>query len=154
MVGKNTKFPRWAAPLVGMGAGVVMFARGAGQPLSWEWLVGGAGVGLLAGGLIWLLDRPPAPAGSVDAPGEESGGGVGLEGEGRGQSGVIGRFLALVSVGFFWTPGVGLILGIAALLTNLRTRDWTRKCSKVGLGLSVAASIAWVILVSIAGDGH
>ena len=60
LIMKNRSFPSWAGPIVGtvVGAGVaakVALEEDSGLPVQWT-ILGGAVAGLLAGGIVWLLD--------------------------------------------------------------------------------------------------
>jgi hypothetical protein len=138
---KNVSFPRWAAPLVGAGLGVFLGLRALhreGQPFDVKPPAIGAAIGLFAGGIIFLLDRPASrpetqegPAGDpvADVPKRKS-----------SDSTLVGRFLALLSILISWAPFVNLAVALIALLVNARVAGWPRIVSFLGLVLSIAAS--------------
>lgn len=56
--------------------------------------------------------------------------------------GLHNRFLALAGLAFSWAPLVGLLVSIAAMAMNLKTRGWPRIVSVVALGLTAIYNAA------------
>ena len=121
----NASFPSWAAPVVGAGVGALLGLRGArrdGQEITPEWIIGGAALGFLAGGIIWLLDRPPSrPASSESA--SSSVGAAGPAPDVSAQGDFASRFLTLLSITLFCFPLIGFVLSIGKLL---KPPSWVR----------------------------
>jgi hypothetical protein len=144
---KNVTFPRWTAPLVGAGLGALLALRAARrerQPMAWDWLIGGATLGLVAGGLIWLLDRPaPRRKGAVAETSEAVEQPPSASAE---QGSLVGRVLALLSILLFCAPFLGFVLGVAAILINSRDGGWSRTVGWIATGLSLVVTIAFVVL--------
>lgn len=61
---------------------------------------------------------------------------------------LICQFLAVASVLLFFFPIVGLAMGVIAVLANLKTAGWPKIVSWIGGGLSVIASIGYVIILA------
>jgi len=59
---------------------------------------------------------------------------------------IVARFLAIASLLLFWAPAIGLVLGISAVLANLRTVGWPRMMSWVGAILSGIVTIGLLVL--------
>ena len=114
----NFRFPRWSGPLIGAIVGAILGARDSvvdEKPLAWEWLIGGMLLGLLAGCIVFLLDRP-ATSSSTNSQ---------LAGSWKGQDQIttvtyeegalVGRLLAVLSIALSFFPFVGLGLGVVAV---------------------------------------
>jgi len=93
----------------------------------------------LAGCIVFLVDPRPAAEvpegmpehlvrGYVDKP-----------------SGVVGRFLAIVGCLLCWIPFVGLLLNLAGVAVNWKSRDWARTASLVGLVIGALSAIALAV---------
>ncbi len=141
----DANFPRWSAPFVGMlvGTGIgLKSGQRTGEGLSPTWLIGGAIIGGLAGGLIFLLDSPPAATDDdslIQAPQQK----VAPTDSGT----LISRFFALLSLPLFWVPVVNLILAGVSLLLNRKTQGWPKTVTKIALALSVLITL---LLIGIA----
>ncbi len=59
------------------------------------------------------------------------------------------QLMAVLSVGLFWAPGIGLFVAILAWLLNRKSRSWTRKCSRIGLGANLFVSLALLLLFAV-----
>lgn len=144
----NMRFPRWAGPFVGLAAGFVLGARVAdqeGQGLSPDRVVPlGALIGLGAGLVITLLDSPSrgrgSSTGTLDDP-------DGSHRTVRGESLLVGRFPAVLSIGLGWIPVIGAGPGLAALLMNRRVRGWPRAVSRFGAVLSLFVTTAFLLFM-------
>ncbi len=123
MLDGNQKFPRWAGPLVGAVIGAVVGLRAMRRERVEDWFypVGGALLGALAGGVLWLMDAPPSRP--------------------RRYASAVGTLLAVLAVfpGIF--PFVGLPFGIPAFLVNRRVTGWQNTASRLGLGICVVLSV-------------
>jgi cytochrome c biogenesis protein CcdA len=103
--------------------------------LSVEVVVGVAILGMLAGGLVALADRPTRKA--------KTG-----KGEEKGDKGTFaGRFIALLSLFLWWVPFFGLIFGAWAFLTNRHGTGWGRVVAWIGFVLSAAVSVLFAGLL-------
>jgi hypothetical protein len=154
----NPALPRWSGPFVGAVLGTLLALQGAsgiearireGDDVL-ERLIGGAGLGFLAGIVIWLLDPPPRPGPFIWT--RESGI-VQTESDATAAGSLVGRVLALVSILLFCLPPLGLGLGIAAVVMNRRVVGWPRTVSWIAMSLSVILSIAFVIVLVLAPGG-
>jgi hypothetical protein len=151
MLQKNRSFPSWAGPFVGaiVGAGLAFkAARREGGGLSWEWVVAGAAMGFLAGGIVWILDRPLSDSVLEDddlEPFEDDE--VPLVD--AVSSSLIGRFLALLCVLFCLVPMVGLTVGVPAVVVNYRTTDWTRPTSLICSIISLLTTLMMIALLLV-----
>jgi hypothetical protein len=92
-----------------------------------DWLppVAGGFVGLLAGGVLWLMEAPPEE--SLRDP---SSAGSALE--------ALAIFPGLL-------PFVGLLFGIPAFLVNRRVEGWQNRASRLGLGICVVLTVVVTI---------
>jgi hypothetical protein len=120
---ENPSFSRcWAYP-VGAGIGALL---GLQAGASIEFIIGGAILGLLAGGLIFLLDpRKGNFSGEKEDADEE-------EPARRANGTLMSRLFATLAVGLFWMPILGLALGVGAVLMNFKTRGWPRVLGWIG----------------------
>jgi len=111
------KFPRWSAPFLGMGAGVIYAIR-MRDPSVLAWIFG---IGLcgLAGVFVFLLESKPS---NPDA-----------QKSNKLPSGIVGRFLAVSGCLYSIMPILGVILCAASMYVNKGTTDWAWISSIVGL---------------------
>lgn len=147
----NTRYPRWAGPLVGasLGAsvGLRLSLKQFGRP-SWRFIGVGALIGCAFGVLVWALDRPAPPVSSLE---DELDGlpahwpHVDQAPPGR----LVGRFLALLSMLLFVVPIIGLLLSFAAVLANRRTQGWSLAISRVCVMLAVVTNLALLTLMLV-----
>jgi|GEM_PF-1667206 len=149
---RNVTFPRWAAPFVGIVVGAICgfrAARGQGKDLSWEWLVGGAVLGLIASVLILLvepLSRDSEVAVELESSlPEENRLSRGVQGSGS----VIGPVLALLSGFLSLVPIVGVCIALAAFIANNRSGNWARAVSAISLVLSLVITFAFFALLAV-----
>ena len=58
-----------------------------------------------------------------------------------------GRFISIASVALSWTPIVGIVLGIIAMVATSRSRGWPRWVSFTGLilALTINAAMLWAL---------
>jgi len=61
---------------------------------------------------------------------------------------LVSKFLAIAGVLLCWMPFVGLGIGIAGVLANLRTVGWPRTMSWIGTILSSLIMIAFLVLLA------
>jgi hypothetical protein len=121
-----SSLPRWLAPLVGAVLGALAGLRAARRngDLSWLYVAGGAGIGALAGMVVWLLDVPnPALA--------------------RPASG-LGQALAVLAVVVCWIPVLGVLLSAPAFLVNRKAVGWAAKLSRLAFGIAVVLTVVIV----------
>ncbi len=142
---KNTSFPSWAAPFVGLIVGALVGLRGAGRNngiVWWQAVQMFAGAGLFAGFVIWMVEL----ASRVEqSDGELVGLDVARASSEQWPLGLIGPLLAISSVILFCAAPVGLVLGIVALRSNSGSAGPWRKVSWVGIVLSLVAALSWAI---------
>jgi hypothetical protein len=55
------------------------------------------------------------------------------------------KFLAIVSLLLFFTPGLGLVLSAITVAGTFKSRGWPRTVGRISLGLSILVTIAIVI---------
>ncbi len=148
---KNTAFPRWAAPLVGIVAGALFGGRGArraGEGFSPTWMVGGAVLGLVAGLFVWLLDKPKAEGEQILEGTQTSEGGQATAVASEASGSVITRFFALLSILLCWAPVVGLVIGGIAWFLNRNVRGWPKIASLIGTVIALLIT-ALIILIAV-----
>jgi hypothetical protein len=108
------------------------------------WMAGGAALGLLAGGVIWLLEPSPSKWASI-----RSAGGDFRATEPTAAASAhevfVGRFMTLLSITLFCLPFVGLVLGIGAVWATWKTRGWLRFVSWTGAVLAAIVTILCII---------
>jgi hypothetical protein len=75
----------------------------------------------LAGGVLWLIDAPPARPRQYASP--------------------AGTILAALAIFPGLLPFVGLLFGIPAFLVNRRVEGWPNKASRLGLGICVVLTV-------------
>jgi Na+-driven multidrug efflux pump len=150
---ENISFPRWAAPLAGAGAGAILGLRAArrdGQGIKPEWVIGSTVLGLLAGCVVWLLERPDA--GPAPAAGDARDGSVrDLSQPGSRVRAVAGAVLALLSIVLVCVPVAGLALAAVAVLATRKDQRWPWAVSTVAVLLSAGLNIAYLLAVVLAG---
>ncbi len=129
---RKHKFPRWAAPLLGIPVGIVAAFGLRKRPWLAErqvptdilYVLAFAGVGALAGCVVYLIDIPTT--------------------EGRPAT-TSGSILAVLSIFPGFCPFVGLLLGVPAFLVNRKVSGWQNLTSRIGLALSIVLTIIIVV---------
>jgi len=98
-------------------------------------LIGGAVIGAMAGGLVFLLDTPKN-SGSINSSTNSN------------PSSVVGRFLAVTGLLLFWAPIIGLVVSVIGWIANFKTTDWAKICSIIGtvIGLLVSGVVVSAIV--------
>jgi hypothetical protein len=141
-------FPRWSAPFVGLAVGGYVGASSGwyqNQFPSWELIVGGVSLGFCAGCLIWMLDPPPGP--KTDCRAEmvwvRQGSQEAMQAP---EQSLIGRILALLAILVWWAPGIGTGMGMAAVITNLKSGGWPSALGWIATAFSVVLPIAILLL--------
>jgi hypothetical protein len=61
----------------------------------------------------------------------------------------VGRFLAILSIGLFFMPLVGLGLPVISLLVNRRVSGWPRTISVVALVLAALVTVVFIVAAII-----
>ena len=56
------------------------------------------------------------------------------------------KLLAILAIGLFFMPLLGLLLGVGALIVNYKTAGWAKKLSWIALALSVAVHLLFAVL--------
>jgi peptidoglycan/LPS O-acetylase OafA/YrhL len=146
---RNANFPRWAAPFVGTVVGAYFAAKSAvdADGVDWKWIPAGAALGLIAGMLVFVVDRPPKVSDSESSP-------PGAIARLRPpefqstESFVVGRILAMLSVLLIWAPWIGFATAMAAVWVN-RRMGWSRTISvaaaAIGFVYTVVATVGVVL---------
>jgi hypothetical protein len=145
MFNRKRLFTLWWAPVIG--AVIVplililvdrsdeLLFKGARMSI---YLIGGAMFGGLVG-LMVPLSNPPnssVQAGDSVAP---------STGDAR-RGTLVSRFIAIVSLGFFFAVPLSLILGLVAVYMNRNVRGWPRTVSWIGLVLSISFLLLSILL--------
>ena len=125
---QNRSFPRWIAPVVGVGVGLLISLRCLDGNKSFDWRIPavGVGAGFLAGLVIWLMDAP--------SYGQEH------------PATVIGWILVLLSWLVIVIPVGNLFVSVPAFLVNRQANGWPNKWSRAAIGVSVLVSTLVVVL--------
>jgi ABC-type Fe3+ transport system permease subunit len=150
----NGRFPRWAGPFVGAAVGALigwrmlrLYPNNEGWE-RWQVILFAAAIGLFAGIIVALLDRPASSRSAEPLYEEETGRRRRAR---RPEAGVAGRLLALLSVLFWCLPILGLGLGIVAVLVNFRTPGWERITSYIGAALGALVTTALLVVQLVYG---
>ena len=138
-------FPRWTAPLLGALLGAFFGYKADPGVASPIYVGGGALLGLLAGCLVFLLDSKPGQGGSFE---------TGLNSnpendqiEYLNDTGLVGRFLALVACLLCVIPFAGPVIGLIATFVNWRAGDSAGKASRIATG--IAGCVTLVVILTI-----
>lgn len=120
------KFPRWLGPIIGAGIGVVLACRGmkrqgdfnwkllARGELDWMLPIVGVLLGILGGGVLWLLDAPP--------PTEER------------RASVLGSLLAVLAIFPRGLPGRGTDIRHFSISDESTCEGLAERCQPPGVG--------------------
>ncbi len=122
--------PRATAPLLGAVVGSFMGSDAVEELVF-------AGIGLLGGLIVMLLDKP-AP----DSAGSTAGETLPLEPMIRPGS-TVHRFMAILSVALCWVPMIGFNVSFFALALNWKARGWMRRICLWAFMLSIFSTVVW-----------
>lgn len=141
----NRTFPRWSGPLVGTIAGTLLgvrqVTRGEDTFDDWAMVLACAGVGLLAGVVIAIFDRPTPPARQSDETDQCTATPTRSE-----KASALSRILAFASLLLCWMPMIGLSISIVALIMNKQHGGSALTVSKIGFWCSLIITIALMFL--------
>jgi len=101
-------------------------------------------LGFVAGWVVLLLDpQAPHPRTPGSSPSAAEGIATGVP-----TGTLLQRFFASLSIGLFWLPVVGLVLGAIAVIANWRLPAWPRTVSRIGAGLGAVATGICLLLLA------
>jgi hypothetical protein len=127
-------FPRWLGPVVGaaIGAALGLRASKADGAIGAAWLVGGALLGTVVGGVLWLIDASPPPE--------------------RRPPTLMGSSLAVLALFPGCVPFVGLVFGFPVFVINQYVAGWQTTASRLGLGLGVVMAVVAFVATQLPRD--
>ena len=88
-------------------------------------VLGGAALGAMAGGVVWLMDVPDLQ----------------LSAEEQEPISSVGSLFALLAVVPGFCPFVGLLFAIPAFILNRKVRGWQGTLSRLGLGVGILLTV-------------
>jgi hypothetical protein len=135
---RNASVPRWLAPVIAPIVCASFSLRIASEASRTQ---GGqfdptppamiaAAVGMVIGLLILLADRPRGNRANSPAHGREST--------------LVGRTLCLAALLVCWVPLLGIVPALVAAGLNVRTTEWPRRASWIGLGVAVVSLLVFL----------
>jgi len=142
---RNMRFPWWAGPIVGALAGLYIGAKVAAEEVAKKpaphlsptgCIVTGFAIGTAVGFLISLVEFSTLRSSDQETVSSSP-----------SVSPVLDRFFALIGIGLFFVPVVGLVLNAIALVATRHERGRLRTASWIAAALSLVLSAIFLGIV-------